>query len=95
MSSLSDKQFLGRRVTLATCDGRHIVGVMAGMDQLMNIVLRDATEMLYSADEAPEAIPCGAYVVRGDDVLFVGLVDTLAEAEANIDEVRFTPLPSI
>ena len=85
---------IGRRVSVMTSDGRHLLGVLRGVDQFLNLVLEDVTDMLYSLDEAPEEIPCGAFMVRGDDVLVVGAVDTAEEAGLNRDNLRFGYLPA-
>lgn len=57
----------------------------------MNLVLSDSVEMSYpaagSADGCTELV-IGSCVLRGDDVAYVALVDTMAEA--GIDRLQFT-----
>jgi U6 snRNA-associated Sm-like protein LSm8 len=84
---------IGRRVSVMTTDGRHLLGVLRGADQLLNLVLDDAADVMYDADQAAEVVPCGAMVLRGDSVMAVGAVDTAAEAAFDRAAIRFGGLP--
>jgi small nuclear ribonucleoprotein (snRNP)-like protein len=54
-----------------TCDGRLLVGILVGHDQVQNLILNEAQERIYSEDEDVEIVPLGLYVVRGDNVVLV------------------------
>ena len=84
---------IGRRVSVMTGDGRHLLGVLKGADQLLNIVLEDAADVVYDAEEPAEIVPCGALVLRGDNVIAIGAVDTAAEAALDRTQTRFGDLP--
>ena len=56
------------RVCVITNDGRHIVGVLRGYDQVTNVILEDCHERVYSSERAVERAPLGLYVIRGDNV---------------------------
>ena len=84
---------IGHRVSVMTADGRHLLGVLRGADQLLNLVLQDAVDVVYSTDEAPDLVPSGVLVLRGDNVLAVGAVDTAAEAGLDRTKLRFAGLP--
>ena len=84
---------IGRRVSVMTADGRHLLGLLRGADMLLNLVLQDASDVFYSPDEPAEVVPCGDLVLRGDNVLAVGAVDTAAEAGLDRTAVRFAGLP--
>lgn len=49
-------------------DGRSIVGLLKGFDQLVNIVLEDSHERVYSEAAGVDKIPLGLYIIRGDNV---------------------------
>ena len=76
-----------------TSDGRHLLGILKGADQLLNLVLEDAADVLYDTDEPAEIVPCGALVLRGDNVMTIGAVDTAAEAALDRSQTRFGGLP--
>lgn len=88
-------KWVGRRVSVMTSDGRHLTGILRGVDQLLNIVLQDSTETLYSEDAAPSQEDCGDYVIRGDDIVTIGPINTQREAEHDLSTVRFAGLPAI
>jgi len=46
-----------------------------GNDQVQNLILNDAVERVYSADENVEEVPLGLYVIRGDNLCLVSEYD--------------------
>mmetsp|Transcript_27663 Transcript_27663/g.41870 ORF Transcript_27663/g.41870 Transcript_27663/m.41870 type:complete len:94 (+) Transcript_27663:110-391(+) len=83
------KEWKNESVTVITCDGRIIVGILAGHDQVQNLVLKDAEERVYSMEETVELVPLGLYVIRGDNVALVG------DTSSWEDSVQAEPLPAI
>lgn len=77
------------QVCVMTCDGRLLVGLLMGHDQVQNLILNDAMEHVYSTEEQVEQVPLGLYVVRGDNVALVGEFDKLDLT------VKAEPLPGI
>lgn len=75
-----------------TSDGRVIVGTLRGFDQTINIILEDAVERVYATTEGVSQIPLGLYILRGDNVAVIGLVDEVLDNQINFDEVRAEPL---
>jgi len=57
-----------RRVHVITNDGRHVVGTLRGFDQVVNVILEDCRERVYSSESGVEEAPLGLYVIRGDNV---------------------------
>lgn len=57
-----------RRVHVITNDGRHVVGTLRGFDQVVNVILEDCHERVYSSESGVEEAPLGLYVIRGDNV---------------------------
>jgi U6 snRNA-associated Sm-like protein LSm8 len=59
------------RVHVITNDGRHIVGTLRGFDQVVNVILEDCHERVYSSESGVEEAPLGLYVIRGDNVCVI------------------------
>lgn len=68
-------------IQIVTNDGRVIVGALRGFDQSINVVLEDCHERIFSSTSGVELSPLGLYVVRGDNVAIVGLVDESRELD--------------
>ncbi|CAO3682446.1 unnamed protein product [Umbelopsis vinacea] len=83
--------FLDKVVSVITLDGRVIVGTARGFDSSGNVILEKCHERVFSA-EGTEIVPLGLYVIRGDSVSIIGQIDTDAEAEMSIEELRAEPL---
>lgn len=80
-------------VMLVTSDGRVIMGKFVGHDQVQNVILKEAEERIFSADDPVERVPLGLYVVRGDSLCLIGEFDAAAFDD---DEIRVPqPLTSI
>lgn len=75
---------------MVTSDGRTIMGILAGNDQVQNVILDDAKERIYSDDAPVETVELGLYVIRGDNVCMIADYDK----EKLIDSAA-PPLPSI
>ncbi|KAG2188924.1 hypothetical protein INT44_004066, partial [Umbelopsis vinacea] len=87
-------------VSVITLDGRVIVvskyskqitGTARGIDTTGNIILEKCHERVFSP-EGTEVVPLGLYVIRGDSVGIIGQIDTDAEAEMNVEDLRAEPL---
>ncbi|KAK9797564.1 hypothetical protein AB5N19_07310 [Seiridium cardinale] len=93
MSNLAS--YIGKKVVVLTVDSRMLVGKLESFDQLTNLVLSSALErVIRSTDDAEdsEEVPLGLYIVRGDNVCVVGLVDEKIENEINWSQVRGAPI---
>uniref|UniRef100_A0A060T9G9 LSM2-LSM8 complex subunit LSM8 n=1 Tax=Blastobotrys adeninivorans TaxID=409370 RepID=A0A060T9G9_BLAAD len=86
MSSLSG--FVDKFVTVVTTDGRMFVGILKGYDQATNIILEKAEERIITPDEPTETIELGLYLLRGQSVAVVGLVDEEVEKDIDWSKVR-------
>ncbi|KAJ2772699.1 U6 snRNA-associated Sm-like protein, partial [Coemansia nantahalensis] len=83
--------YIDRKVLVVMNDGRVIVGTLCGLDQTTNIIVRGCQERVFSEDEGVEVVDLGLYLVRGDNISVVGLVDE--EADAAIDLASTTAAP--
>lgn len=78
-------------ICVVTSDGRIILGLLVGHDQVQNLVLSDAVERVYAENVAVDVVDLGLYVVRGDNVAIISEYD----AELWNDEMTAAPLPPI
>uniref|UniRef100_A0A0B7JPG9 LSM2-LSM8 complex subunit LSM8 n=1 Tax=Bionectria ochroleuca TaxID=29856 RepID=A0A0B7JPG9_BIOOC len=79
------------KVLVVTADSRILVGTLSAADQSTNLVLSNATERIIREpdDDEPSAeIPLGLYLVRGDNVCSVGLVDEKLDDSINWTQVK-------
>ena len=62
-------------ICVVTSDGRIILGILVGHDQVQNLILNNAQERVYTEDATTEIVELGLYVIRGDNVCMVGDYD--------------------
>jgi len=93
MSSLQG--YVDHQVLVILQDGRVIIGTLAGYDQKSNVVLSDSKERVYSVDEPVEEIPLGLYLVKGDQIVLIGELDSEKDGSTDLSDVRAEPLPAI
>ena len=88
---MSLKNFTNSRVLILTIDGRTLVGTLVSHDQVTNIVLSNTVERIIRPPEDPapsEEVEHGLYVIRGDNVCLVGLVDEEMDGRIDWGKVR-------
>lgn len=96
-SALSE--WTNKTIFVLTCDGRTIVGTLAGYDQLQNLILKSCEERVHSPDGPVDVVPLGLYVIRGDNVAVIA--DTREEEGKGQEgkerwrEVRAEPVKSV
>ncbi|CDK27165.1 unnamed protein product [Kuraishia capsulata CBS 1993] len=84
------KTFLQQKVKVVTGDGRLIVGKLEGFDQSTNIILTGAVERIFDPVEATQELELGLYVLRGDSVVCVGLIDEEVENQIDWSQVSWS-----
>ncbi|PVU91785.1 hypothetical protein BB561_004209 [Smittium simulii] len=87
--------YLKQKVSVLTNDGRVLVGLLEGFDNKINLILNNAEERVFSLEAAVETIQLGLYILRGDSIAIVGLVDSETESSINWEELRASPLKPI
>ena len=97
-STLSE--LTNKSITLLTCDGRLITGILLGYDQLQNLILKNSYEKVYSMDAPMEKVELGLFVVRGDNVAVISEVTATSgtnngDREEEDEDVRAEPIPPI
>ncbi|KAI8299560.1 U6 snRNA-associated Sm-like protein LSm8 [Colletotrichum sp. SAR11_240] len=83
--------YLNKKVLIVTVDSRILVGNLEAADQNTNLVLSNAQERVIQTPESGEpsvGVPLGLYLVRGDNVCTVGLVDEQLDESINWTEVK-------
>jgi U6 snRNA-associated Sm-like protein LSm8 len=96
------KSMQGKLVSVMTTEGKHVRGILSQTDQESNLVLLDAEEIAYDLSssapgkpaQAPDRQPLGIYLLRGDSVAMVGLVDIVVDATLP-DSQRVTTCPPL
>ena len=76
---------------MITVDGRTLVGTLLSCDQVTNIVLSETIERVIRPADDPESsseVSHGLYLVRGDNITIVGLVDEELDKSINWEKVR-------
>ena len=88
---LSSSTLTPESITVVTCDGRLLVGILVGHDQVQNLILKDAEERIYSEEDDVEIVPLGLYMIRGDNVALIGEADWKESDSA----LRAEPIPVV
>uniref|UniRef100_A0A1I7SYP9 U6 snRNA-associated Sm-like protein LSm8 n=1 Tax=Caenorhabditis tropicalis TaxID=1561998 RepID=A0A1I7SYP9_9PELO len=87
--------YMNRMVNVVTGDGRIIVGLLKGFDQLINLVIEDAHERSYSETEGVLTTPLGLYIIRGENVAIIGEIDEELDKRVDLENVKAAPLAPI
>ncbi|EPE02275.1 lsm domain-containing protein [Ophiostoma piceae UAMH 11346] len=90
MSALLNN-YVEKKVLVLTIDSRILVGTLAGIDNSTNLVLTSTVERVINTpddDEPSTQVDLGLYLVRGDNVCSVGLVDEDLDASIDWTKVR-------
>ncbi|KAI1434661.1 like-Sm domain-containing protein [Xylaria sp. CBS 124048] len=92
------QSYMNKKVLVLTADSRTLVGTLLSSDQQTNLVLGGAIERIIRTPEDPEpstTVPLGLYIVRGDNVCIVGLVDEELDNSINWDNVKGSAIGGI
>ncbi|CRK88511.1 CLUMA_CG002203, isoform A [Clunio marinus] len=86
------ESYVGQPVIILSCDGRCFSGTLKGFDQLINLILDDTHERIFSTTSGMEQISLGLKIIRGDNVSVIGLVDEAIENSVDFSKIRGEPL---
>ncbi|KAA3682379.1 hypothetical protein P879_07384 [Paragonimus westermani] len=84
--------YVGRMVNVITSDGRTIVGTLKGFDNVINLVIKDSQERVFSPTDGVEHVPLGLFIIRGQNVALVGEVDEDLDRRIDFSALRAEPL---
>ena len=79
------------KVLVITVDGRTLVGTLLSCDQVTNIVLNETVERVIRSEDDSEPssqVSHGLYLVRGDNITIVGLVEEELVNSIDWEKVR-------
>lgn len=94
MSDILNK-YLKQIVSIITNDGRHYIGVLLGYDNNTNVIINQSHERIYSTEQSVQQIPLGLYIIRGDNVSVIGLVDQDKDLALDLSNIYAQPLKHI
>ncbi|KAG7145480.1 U6 snRNA-associated Sm-like protein LSm8 like [Verticillium longisporum] len=86
------------KVLIITADSRILVGNLVASDNNTNLALSDAHERVIQtpdSDEPSVEVPLGLYMVRGDNVCTIGLVDEQLDSSINWTEAKGSAIGGI
>jgi U6 snRNA-associated Sm-like protein LSm8 len=95
MASAALEGYINRMVSVITADGRNFVGTLKGFDQVINIILEDTHERVFSTTSGVEQVVLGLHIVRGDNIAVVGEIDEDLDKRWDLSSVRAEPIVSI
>lgn len=72
-----------------------ITGTLCGYDSSGNVVLSSCVERLFSEEVPVEEVPLGVYVLRGDSIAVLGLLDVEQDKALAWSTQKVAPLPVI
>ena len=81
------ENLLGHFVQVISIEGRVFIGELNSYDQLMNIVLKNCIERIFSIDKGVREEKMGLYMIRGDNVAII--------SEYNINKEKLTDYSNI
>eukprot|EP01027_Heterolobosea_sp_BB2_P025515 GEZU01039161.1.p1 GENE.GEZU01039161.1~~GEZU01039161.1.p1 ORF type:complete len:145 (-),score=26.28 GEZU01039161.1:22-456(-) len=82
-------EHLDKKILVMLRDGRKLLGILRSFDQFANIVLEECTERICVGSYYND-LTLGLYIIRGENVVFLGDVDE--EAEARLKSGQGTPM---
>jgi len=88
---MSLNSYVDKKVCIITTDGRNLVGVLASHDNTTNVVLQNTVERVIrdpDEDEPSQEVPLGLYLIRGENVCLIGLVDEPLDASIDWTKVK-------
>ncbi|GKT55316.1 LSM domain-containing protein [Colletotrichum tofieldiae] len=80
--------YLNKKVLIVTADSRILVGTLEAADQSTNLQCPRASDPDPESGEPSVQVPLGLYLVRGDNVCTIGLVDEALDDSINWTEVK-------
>ncbi|KAJ2744817.1 hypothetical protein GGI20_002670 [Coemansia sp. BCRC 34301] len=89
------QSYVDCKVSVVMNDGRLVVGILRGLDQTTNIIIQSCEERIFSEDEPVEVDSLGLYMIRGDNIAIIGLIDEDADAALDFDSLRGKPLQPV
>ncbi|RZF47426.1 hypothetical protein LSTR_LSTR007353 [Laodelphax striatellus] len=77
---------LDKKLMVLLRDGRTLIGYLRSVDQFANLVLHDTIERIHVGREYGD-IPRGIFIIRGENVVLLGEIDSMKESILPLEEV--------
>ncbi|XP_054257329.1 U6 snRNA-associated Sm-like protein LSm1 [Macrosteles quadrilineatus] len=77
---------LDKKLMVLLRDGRTLIGYLRSVDQFANLVLHRTIERIHVGKEYGD-IPRGVFIIRGENVVLLGEIDSEKEANLPLVEV--------
>ncbi|OMJ21596.1 U6 snRNA-associated Sm-like protein LSm8 [Smittium culicis] len=74
---------------------KKVSGTLTGFDSNVNLILVNTVERVFSEDSPVEFVDVGLYLVRGDEVAIIGLVDDELDHSIDWSTMRSCPLQQV
>lgn len=87
--------YVNQRVSVLMNDGRLVIGQLVGLDQTTNLIIQNAQERIFSTSASVEVVDLGLYMIRGDSIAVIGLVDENLDGGLDLDRLRGDTIPAI
>ncbi|KAJ2828420.1 U4/U6-U5 snRNP complex subunit lsm8, partial [Coemansia erecta] len=87
--------YVNHKVSVIMHDGRVVVGTLRGLDQTTNLIMQGSQERIFSEDEGVEVVDLGLYLIRGDNIAVVGLVDEELDNALDLENIKAEPLQTL
>lgn len=82
-------------VSIITSDGRNFVGTLRGFDQMINVILDETHERVFSTANGVEQVVLGLHIIRGDNIAIIGQIDDTIDSRLDFQAIRSEPLGPI
>ncbi|KAI7832089.1 hypothetical protein BX661DRAFT_179783 [Kickxella alabastrina] len=82
------QSYVDCKVSVIMNDGRLVVGMLRGLDQTTNIIMQGCQERIFSEDEGVEVVDLGLYMIRGDNIAIIGLINEEADNALDLESLR-------
>ncbi|RWS11904.1 U6 snRNA-associated Sm-like protein LSm1 [Dinothrombium tinctorium] len=77
---------LDKKLMVLLRDGRTLIGYLRSIDQFANLVLHQAIERIHVGNKYGD-IPIGIFVIRGENVVLCGEIDSEKEERVDLKRV--------
>ncbi|XP_050441513.1 U6 snRNA-associated Sm-like protein LSm1 [Adelges cooleyi] len=77
---------LDKKLMVLLRDGRTLIGYLRSVDQYANLLLQQTIERIHVGKKFGD-IPRGVFLVRGENVVLLGEIDSLKEADQMFEKV--------
>ena len=82
------ENLIGHFVQIISIEGRIFIGELNSYDQLMNIVLKNCIERIFSIDKGVREEKMGLYMLRGDNVAIISEIDQDLEKKIDYSKIK-------